>query len=138
MAVSVALPDIAGASQEIKEGVRDHWAITADDVTFDAGNGKIILTIDADDWTAIPGDADVNGTVELADLSTLAFYWEQSSGMSWLTGDFDCNGTVELADLSALAFHWEETEAGAPAVPEPLTLGLLALSGVAVLRRRRR
>jgi len=59
----------------------------------------------------IPGDANEDWTVNLADLSILAFHWEQPGG--WSDGDFDGSGTVGLADLSLLAFNWERSLAGA-------------------------
>ena len=109
----------------------DHWAGNINYI-----NGGMTVTDLA--WTAIPGDADLDGSVLLGDLSILAFNWESSTGMTWSTGDFDLDGTVNLADLSTLAFHWEQTEAGAPPVPEPMTVGLLAVGAAALLRRRRR
>ena len=137
--VASGLLDAAtGLDQTTRERIRDHWDISADDVVYDTVDGDVSLVLDAGDWTAIPGDADLDGSVLLGDLSTLAFNWESSTGMTWLTGDFDLNGTVNLADLSALAFHWEETEAGAPPVPEPMTVGLLAVGAAALLRRRHR
>jgi len=131
----------AGAFHEIRMGATNterHWAIDAPSaVTYNADS--VVLNASAISWTAIPGDADLDGSVLLSDLSILAFNWESDTGMDWSTADFDFNGVVNLADLSALAFHWEETEsAGAPPVPEPMTVGLLVLGGAALLRRRRR
>jgi len=137
--VASGLLDAAtGLDQTTRERIRDHWDLSADDVAYDTVNGDVSLVLDAADWTAIPGDADLDGSVLLSDLSILAFNWESDTGMTWLTADFDFNGVVNLADLSELAFHWEETEAGAPPVPEPMTVGLLLVGAAAVIRRRRR
>ena len=84
------------------------------------------------------GDADLNGQVALADLSSLAFHWQTLSGATWGMGDFDGDGAVMLSDLSTLAFYWGSGMADAPAVPEPATMLLLALAGPMTLRRRRR
>jgi len=54
------------------------------------------------DGTYLEGDADCNGTVELADLSSLAFNWDTTTGATWQMGDFDGDGDVDLTDLSAL------------------------------------
>jgi len=84
----------------------------------------------------IPGDANLSGVVDLADLSVLAFNWE-ATGAGWLDGDFDDDGDVDLADLSAMAFHWSDS-VWTPPVPEPATMALLALPAPAALTRRRR
>lgn len=47
--------------------------------------------------------------------------------------DFDGNGVVEFADYLTL-----EANFGAGAVPEPMTLSLLTLGGLALIRRNRR
>jgi len=119
----------------VQAAVAAHWTIEADDVTYGSNN----IVLDGSNWTGFTGDADLSDFVDLADLSILAFNWEKSTGMTWLTADFDLNGVVNLADLSALAFHWEQAPpAGAPPVPEPMTVGLLLVGGAALLRRRRR
>ena len=85
------------------------------------------------------GDADFDGDVDIADLSLLADNWDASVGMTWSDGDFDDDGDVDIEDLSLLASNWE---AGVPAtaahIPEPATIGILALGGVLLLGRRRR
>ena len=83
----------------------------------------------------LPGDADRDGDVDLADLSTLAFHWNILSGATWDMGDFDGDGDVDLADLSGLAFHWNQSVGSLP-VPEPMTVSLLALGSMALIRRR--
>jgi len=136
-AVAAGVFDSVDPSPAVRAAVAAHWTIEADDVTYDGTGGKIVL--DASNWTGFTGDADLSDFVDLADLSILAFNWESSTDMTWLTADFDLTGTVDLADLSALAFHWEQSaSAGAPPVPEPMTVGLLVLGGAALLRRRRR
>jgi len=123
---------------EMNSEADSHWALDAPNAVDTVNGTDVILHGSAISWTAIPGDADLDGSVLLSDLSILAFNWEEDTGMTWLTADFDFNGVVNLADLSELAFHWEETEAGAPPVPEPMTLGLLLAGAAAVIRRRRR
>jgi hypothetical protein len=80
-----------------------------------------------------PGDADLDGDVDIGDLGILASNW-QTSG-SWVKGDFDFNGLIEINDLGLLASNWQagvvSAEAvssfGLPAVnvPEPAQFGLM-------------
>ena len=83
---------------------------------------------------ALLGDADLNAYVDDDDLSLLLANW--GTGTTWGQGDFDASGSVNDDDLSLLLAHWNE---GTPpldgsAVPEPATLALLAIGGLALIR----
>jgi phospholipase/lecithinase/hemolysin len=72
--------------------------------------------------TALGGDADLNGVVDVNDLGLLASSW-QASG-NWLSGDFDGSGIIEVNDLGILASNWQAGEMPAfgfavADVPEP-------------------
>lgn len=60
--------------------------------------------IDGSITIAYPGDANLDGIVGPADLSTLAIHWGQAG--DWADGDFNGDGRVGIADLSILAFNW--------------------------------
>ena len=93
----------------------------------------------ADNIRIVPlGDADGSGKVDGDDLSLLLANW--GSGTRWEQGNFNSDDTVNEDDLSLLLANWNQ---GTPSmdgeiIPEPATLGLLVLGGLALIRRRRR
>ena len=80
----------------------------------------------------VPGDATGDGVVDDIDLTVLAEHWQQSGG--WLKGDFNGDGFVDDLDLTVLATAWPT--GSVTGVPEPGTLSLLALAGLAWVRRK--
>jgi len=83
-----------------------------------------------------PGDANADGVVNLLDLDLLGQSYGMTEGAECINGDFNGDGKVDLLDLDILGRNYGETYDGA--VPEPATLGLLTLGGLAVMGRRRR
>jgi autotransporter-associated beta strand protein len=119
------------------------------DGTFTVGTTlpEYELTLVRDDVTVylnvassvIPGDANRDKVVDAADYITV----KQNFGMTgatWSQGNFTDGlggtGTVDWDDLQILMANFGKT-LGAPATPEPATLGLLAIGALALLRRRR-
>ena len=94
-------------------------------------------------YSALDGDAGLNGSVTLSDLSILAQNYNLAGG--WGQGDFNDSGDITLADLSILAQNynttWTPSEpllAGPSAVPEPTTVVLLAFGALCLAGRARR
>jgi len=88
---------------------------------------------------ALPGDANRNGFVDDDDLAILLGNWTGpfGTGRLWETGDFEGDCDVADDDLNMLLSNWTGAPPAGASVPEPATLSLLALGGLAAMRRKR-
>jgi Concanavalin A-like lectin/glucanases superfamily len=90
----------------------------------------------------ISGDLNDDGFVGIDDLNIVLGNWNQTVPVGdRFLGDPSGDGFVGIADLGWVLQDWNATESPPTAVlglvPEPATFGLLLLSGLAVLDRRR-
>ncbi len=85
---------------------------------------------------AIPGDANLDGKVDINDLTIVLAHYNQT-GTTWAQGEFTGDGTVDINDLTIVLAHYNQTAgssaAGMAAVPEPASAALLAFGGLSVL-----
>ncbi len=94
---------------------------------------------------ARPGDANLDGRVNLADLQILGDHWNGTSA-SWALGDFSGDGRVNLSDLQIIGDNWgygtspdiafdEAWRQIGDQIPEPGTL-VVVLFSLCAMRRR--
>ena len=100
------------------------------------GPGDLDWIVEVGTWTIgraflfwPPGDADLDGDVDLDDFVLLKINF--GTGDTWGEGDFDGDGNVDLDDFVILKNNF-----GTTALPEPTTLALLGVGAAALLRRR--
>ena len=106
------------------------------------------------DPTLLPGDINLDGTVDVQDLAILAANYRKTVTGGWLQGDFNNDGVVDVQDLALLAANYRHSyasdvvpdyagfdaaaihvlaQAGLTVVPEPGAITLLAAALVGLL-----
>jgi hypothetical protein len=92
---------------------------------------------------ALPGDANLDGTVNITDLSRVLTNYDKT-GMGWSDGDFNNDGIANISDLSNVLTNYDKSldaSAGIKPVPEPATLVLLSIAAIGIVgyawRRKR-
>ena len=79
------------------------------------------------------GDANSDGVVDQADYTIWYNHYGQTPA-TWADGDVTGDNIVDQADYTVWYNHYGQTGSN---VPEPMTMALLAIGGVAMLRRRK-
>ena len=90
--------------------------------------------------TLLPGDANLDGMVNVQDLAILAANYRKQVTGGWLQGDFNNDGVVDVEDLALLAANYRHSYASdvVPAYDglDAEAIQLLSLAGVTVLPSR--
>jgi hypothetical protein len=87
------------------------------------------------------GDANLDRATDFVDFQALLSHWQASGpSIGWAEADFNGDGTVDFLDFQLLLNYWNPGGWNfAPSqVPEPASLSLLLLGGLALLRRSRK
>ena len=84
----------------------------------------------------IVGDLDNDGFVGITDLNLVLSNWNQTIPPGDPAADPSGDNFVGIEDLNVVLGNWNAGTPPPAAVPEPTTLALLSLGGLAILRRR--
>ncbi len=103
--------------------------------TVDQIATRPMLLLEIDDvGPDIPGDANRDGVVDVADLGILGSNYNRTDA-TFDDGDFTGDGVVDIADLGILGANWDGAGGESVSIPEPGALGtMVAMAGLLFAR----
>ena len=123
-------------SSDANPKVADFWSVAAGLAVSVVGD-DVVLNGAAVEWTAQPGDANLDGKVDVFDLAVLANNYGAPGPKDWQDADFDLNDAVNVFDLAVLANNYGYGGGTGEPIPEPAGFAMLMLGTAALLRKRR-
>ncbi len=112
---------------------------------FDLTGDGLVNQDDVSFWVTDPsmahtgfGDVTLDRRVNSSDAAILGGNFGTLVGATWGMGDFTGEGQVNSSDAAILGGNFGLDNSGLAAVPEPGSLGLLAVGAFALIMRRRR
>jgi T5SS/PEP-CTERM-associated repeat protein len=108
-------------------------------LTWAVNYGASALTLSVNS-SSLPGDLNLDGAVNRADLALLVGNYGLTTGATSVQGDMNSDGRVALADLMLLRSMMTSPGGSPDAVPEPATclLCCVGIAAMAFVRGRRR
>ena len=107
--------------------------------SFPIDNPGLAFTLTVIPDPSIPGDANVDGKVDLTDLSIVLNNFGKTTS-HWTDGNFDETATIDLTDLSDVLNHLGQSNASSfvAFAPEPTSTAFLLLGSSLALAGRSR
>ncbi len=120
--------------------------LSSGDGLYDLTGDGVIDQADVDVWVqelaiiganhgTILADFNLDGAVDAGDLALLGGSFGVAGDWGWATGDANGDGMIDAGDLALLGANFGTI---VHPIPEPMTVSLLTLGGLAMLRNRRR
>ena len=114
----------------ISNGQRKYFTVldeaALDDIGWDVVYAPVLLE----------GDANRDGVVSAGDYATVQANFG-ATGAAGIPGDANGDGVVSAGDYSSVQANFGNTGPTVEITPEPATMGLLLVSGIAMLKRKR-
>jgi hypothetical protein len=103
MTINLSVDTAKHLSRVSKDG--SVTALTSGTVSYTVAPADIVVLKWSNAVTTIPGDANLDGSVDVGDLGILAANYG-GTGKTWAQGDFNGDGAVDVGDLGILAANY--------------------------------
>ncbi len=122
-------------------GVQPYPSYLSADVNGDGVVNQLDVTYELNHYFRTSyGDANLDHATDFGDFQSLLNHWQASgAAIGWAQADFNGDGVVDFLDFQILLNYWNPGGWNyAPSqTPEPASLSLILLGGLALLRRKK-